>query len=437
MNPTTDVLEKRIAALDGGVGRPGGRQRPVGDHACAAEHRPGRRRDRLRRQPLRRHLQPLPLHVPAPRHQGEVRPLERPGRPSRAAITPKTKAVYAESIGNPKLDVADLEGHRRGRARARHPVRARQHGRRRTCCGRSITASTSSSTPRPSSSAATAPRIGGVIVDSGKFDWTNGKFPLIADPDPSYHGLDFVEALKPLGNIAYIIKARVTLLRDLGPALSPVQRLPLPAGAGDPAPADAAAFGECPGGRRPGSRSIRRSRWVNYPGLPSSPEKARAAKYLPQGRRGDPRLRHQRGAGGREEVHRFARAGLAPGQRRRRQDAGHPPGDHHAPAALGRGAAGHRRDAGLHPAVDRHRAQSTTSSRISNRRWTDPPERASDRNGRGARAWHASTRITRSPSATRRWCGSTASPRALRPPCSGRSRGATRPTRSSAASART
>jgi len=60
-----------------------------------------------------------------------------------------------------------------------------------------------------------------VIVDSGKFDWTNGKFPLIADPDQSYHGLNFVEALKPMGNIAYITKARVSLLRDLGPALSP------------------------------------------------------------------------------------------------------------------------------------------------------------------------------------------------------------------------
>ena len=67
--------------------------------------------------------------------------------------------------------------------------------------------------------------LGGLIVDSGKFDWTSGKFPLIAEPEPSYHGLDFVEALKPMGNIAYIIKARVTLLRDLGPAMSPFNAL--------------------------------------------------------------------------------------------------------------------------------------------------------------------------------------------------------------------
>ena len=60
-----------------------------------------------------------------------------------------------------------------------------------------------------------------MIVDSGKFDWTSGKFPLLSEPDPSYHHSNFIEALKPLGNIAYIIKARVILLRDLGPALSP------------------------------------------------------------------------------------------------------------------------------------------------------------------------------------------------------------------------
>ena len=60
--------------------------------------------------------------------------------------------------------------------------------------------------------------LGGLIVDSGKFDWTSGRFPQIAAADPSYHGINFVEAL---GSLAYIIKARVVLLRDLGPALSP------------------------------------------------------------------------------------------------------------------------------------------------------------------------------------------------------------------------
>ena len=66
--------------------------------------------------------------------------------------------------------------------------------------------------------------IGGVIVDSGKFDWSNGKFPEFTEPDPSYHGLKFWETFgnfPGLGNVAFIIKVRVQLLRDLGPALSP------------------------------------------------------------------------------------------------------------------------------------------------------------------------------------------------------------------------
>jgi O-acetylhomoserine (thiol)-lyase len=124
--------------------------------------------------------------------------------------------------------------------------------------------------------------IGGIIVDSGKFDWTNGKFPLIAEPDPSYHGINFVEALKPLGNIAYIIKARVTLLRDLGPAMSPFN-----------------AFLFLQGLETLHLRMPRHSEnalavaqylekqpqvsWVNYPGLASSPEQERVKKYMPKG----------------------------------------------------------------------------------------------------------------------------------------------------------
>ncbi|MGC4070451.1 MAG: PLP-dependent transferase [Polyangiaceae bacterium] len=124
--------------------------------------------------------------------------------------------------------------------------------------------------------------IGGVIVDSGKFDWTNGKFPLIAEPDPSYHGINFVEALKPIGNIAYIIKARVTLLRDLGPAVSPFNSFLFLQGLetlhlrmarhSESALAVARHLAKHP-----------KVAWVNYPGLESSPEYARAQKYLKKG----------------------------------------------------------------------------------------------------------------------------------------------------------
>jgi O-acetylhomoserine (thiol)-lyase len=124
--------------------------------------------------------------------------------------------------------------------------------------------------------------IGGLIVDSGKFDWTNGKFPLIVEADPSYHGLNFVEALKPLGNIAYIIKARVTLLRDIGTALSPFNaflflqgletlHLRMPRHS-ENALAVAKYLSKHP-----------KVSWVNYPGLDSSPEKERVKKYLPKG----------------------------------------------------------------------------------------------------------------------------------------------------------
>ena len=125
--------------------------------------------------------------------------------------------------------------------------------------------------------------LGGLIVDSGKFDWTQGgKFPLIAAPDPSYHGINFVEALKPLGNIAYIIKARVTLLRDIGPAISPFNsflflqgletlHLRLPRHS-ENALAVAKHLKKHP-----------KVSWVNYPGLEDSPQKDRVKKYLPKG----------------------------------------------------------------------------------------------------------------------------------------------------------
>jgi O-acetylhomoserine (thiol)-lyase len=124
--------------------------------------------------------------------------------------------------------------------------------------------------------------IGGLIVDSGKFDWTNGKFPLIDGPEPSYHGVDFVEALKPLGNIAYIIKARVILLRDLGPAMSPfnafqfiqgLETLHLRITRHAENALKVAEFLE----KHP------KVEWVNYPGLASSAEKPKADKYLSKG----------------------------------------------------------------------------------------------------------------------------------------------------------
>jgi O-acetylhomoserine (thiol)-lyase len=280
MNPTTGVLEKRIALLDGGVGAlavASGQSAitlallniaQAGDEIVSADNLYGGTYNLF--------------HYTFPRLGIKVRFVQSNDLQALdAAITPKTKAVYAESIGNPKLDVADLEGI----ARIAH-----NHGipfvldntvspylLRPIDFGADIVVYSATKFIGGHGNS-----LGGVIVDSGKFDWTNGKFPLIADADPSYHGLNFVEALKPMGNIAYIIKARVTLLRDLGPALSPfnsflflqgLETLHLRMPRHTENALAAARYLE----RHP------RVNWVNYPGLPDSPQKERVAKYLPKG----------------------------------------------------------------------------------------------------------------------------------------------------------
>ena len=277
MNPTNDVLEKRVALLDGGIGALATASGQAalslallniaraGDEIISADNLYGGTYNLF--------------HYTFPRLGIQVKFVPSNDLAAiRKAVTPQTKAIYAESIGNPKLDVANLEG----LARMAH-----QHGiplvldntvspylMRPIDFGVDIVAYSATKFIGGHGTS-----IGGLIVDSGKFDWTNGKFPLIADPDPSYHGLKFVEAL---GNLAYIIKARVTLLRDLGPAMSPFNaflflqgletiHLRLPRHS-ENALAVAQYLEKHP-----------KVAWVNYPGLDSSPEKERAQKYLPKG----------------------------------------------------------------------------------------------------------------------------------------------------------
>ncbi len=280
MNPTTDVLEKRVALLDGGVGGLGvasGQSAIVlallnitqaGDEIVSADNLYGGTYNLF--------------HYTFPRLGVKVNFVKSNDLSVfQKAITPKTKAIYAESIGNPKLDIADLEGiskvaHKNGipfvldNTVSPYLLRPIDFG---------VDIVVYSATKFIGGHGTS---LGGVIVDSGKFDWTNGKFPLIAEPEPSYHGINFVETLKPLGNIAYIIKARVTLLRDLGPALSPFNaflflqgletlHLRMPRHS-ENALAVAKYLKKHP-----------KVSWVNYPGLDDSPEKERAKKYLPKG----------------------------------------------------------------------------------------------------------------------------------------------------------
>jgi O-acetylhomoserine (thiol)-lyase len=280
MNPTTDVLEKRIAALDGGVGAlavSSGQSAislallniaQAGDEIVSADNLYGGTYNLF--------------HYTFPKFGVTVKFAKSNDLDAiKKAITPKTKAIYAESIGNPKLDVADLEGisiiaHAAGipfvldNTVSPYLLRPFDHG---------VDITVYSATKFIGGHGTS---IGGLIVDSGKFDWTNGKFPLIADPDPSYHGVKFVEALKPIGNIAYIIKARVTLLRDLGTAISPFNSFLLLQGFetlhlrmprhSENALAVAQFLKKHP-----------KVAWVNYPGLADSPEQSRAKKYLPKG----------------------------------------------------------------------------------------------------------------------------------------------------------
>ncbi len=280
MNPTTDVFEKRMAALDGGIGAlavASGQSAitlsllniaQAGDEIVSADNLYGGTYNLF--------------HHTFPRLGVKVKFVKSNDLDAfQKAITPKTKAIYAESIGNPKLDVADFEGlsaiaHKNGipfvldNTVSPYLLRPIEFG---------VDIVVYSATKFIGGHGTS---LGGVIVDSGRFDWTNGKFPLISDSDPSYHGINFVEALKPVGNLAYILKARVTLLRDLGPALSPFNaflflqgletlHLRMPRHSTN-ALAVAAYLEKHP-----------KVNWVNYPGLDGSPEKDRVKKYLKHG----------------------------------------------------------------------------------------------------------------------------------------------------------
>jgi len=218
MNPTNDVFEKRVAALEGGVGALAFSSGSAavtfsilniagaGDHIVSANSLYGGTYN-------------LFVHT-LPRFGLEIDLID-PADPEsfRRAIKPNTKLLYAETVGNPKLDTLDIEA-----------VAAIAHE-----AGIPLIVDNTMATPyliRPFDHGADVvvhsatkfigghgTSIGGVVVDSGRFDWAqNDKFPGLVEPDASYHGLRFYDALGP---IAYIVKLRVSLLRDVGAALSP------------------------------------------------------------------------------------------------------------------------------------------------------------------------------------------------------------------------
>lgn len=278
MNPTTDVLEQRLAALDGGVGAlavASGQAAityavlniaQAGQNIVSTNFLYGGTYNLF--------------HYTLPKLGITVKFVDTSDPENiRQAIDENTRLVYTESVGNPKNNVDDFEA----------------IGKITRGAGIPFVVDNTVTTPflfRPLDFGADivvysltkfigghGTSIGGAVVDGGKFPWNNGKFPEITEPDPSYHGLKYWEAL---GNLSYILKMRLTLLRDTGACLSPFNSFQFIQGL------------ETLHVRMP--RHVENARavalwlennaavsWVNYPGLPSHKDNARAKKYLPKG----------------------------------------------------------------------------------------------------------------------------------------------------------
>ena len=279
MNPTTDVFEKRVAALEGGVA---GLATASGMAAemLAITTLASAGDEIVSTTSLYGGTYTLFAHT-LKRLGITVRFVDADDFPGlRAAINQKTRAVYAETLGNPKLDVVDIEqlaaiAHENGLPLVIDNTAASAALVRPIEWGADIVIN--SATKFLGGHGTT---IGGVIVDAGKFDWAaSGRFSEFTEPDPSYHGLSYTAAFGPL---AFILKARVQGLRDTGAALSPHSAFLLLQGIetlhlrmerhSANALAVARHLAQHPG-----------VDWVNYPGLESSAYHERASKYLPDG----------------------------------------------------------------------------------------------------------------------------------------------------------
>ncbi len=281
MNPTTDVFEKRVAALEGGVGAlayASGQAAETlsilniagaGDNIVASTDLYGGTYN------LFRHTLPK-LGITTRFVDG--RDIEG----FRKAIDGRTKAFFLELVGNPRLDVLDLEriaavAHEQGVAVIVDATTVTPYLWQPLKHGADIVLHSATKYIGGHGTS-----IGGVVVDGGNFDWTNGRYPEFTEPDPSYHGLVYSQAL---GNIAYIIKARVQGLRDIGAAISPFNSFLLLQGLETlPLRMERHSQNALAVARYLSEHS--KVAWVNYPGLPTHPTYELAKKYLPKGQSG-------------------------------------------------------------------------------------------------------------------------------------------------------
>ena len=280
-NPTNDVLEQRLAALEGGIAAvvtASGTSAiatslltllKAGDHIVASRSLYGGTYNLL--------------SVTLPRH-GITTTFVDPSNPEnfKNAAQENTRAFFIESLGNPKLDVLDIEAISKEAKAFKVPLIvdntvATPYLLNPIEYGANIVIHSLTKYINGNGTA-----LGGVIIDAGTFDWTNGKFPEFTEPSPGYHGLVYSEALE---TAAFIAKVRIEGLRDYGGALSPFNSFQIIQGLetlelrikkhSENALQLAKWLQEQP-----------EVTWVNYPGLESSKYKALAKKYLPKGQSG-------------------------------------------------------------------------------------------------------------------------------------------------------
>ncbi len=278
MNPTTAVFEERMAALENGVGAlavASGQAAQfialmslleAGDEMVAAKTLYGGTYTQF---------------DVSFRRLGIQTTFVDPGDPEnfRRAITPRTRAIYGETIGNPRINVFDIAAVARVAHENHLPLVIDNTFASPYLCrpiehGADIVVHSATKFIGGHGTS-----IGGVIIDSGRFPWDQGRFPQLLEPSKGYHGIRFYETF---GDMAYIMKARVEGLRDFGPALSPfnaflflqgLETLKLRMEAHSANALRVAEFLE----------SHDRVAWVNYPGLKSSPYHSLARQYLPRG----------------------------------------------------------------------------------------------------------------------------------------------------------
>lgn len=288
MNPTSDVFEQRIAALEGGaaaVATASGQSAQfmtiatiaqAGDNIVSTSFLYGGTYNQFK--------------VTLPRLGIDVSFVEDDDPASyEAAIDENTKAIYVESIGNPRGNVPDFEALSAIAQKHGIPlVVDNTFGAAGAVCqpikhgANIVTASATKWIGGHGTS------IGGVIVDAGNFNWGNGNFPLFTEPSPAYHGLNFWEAFgpdSPFGNIAFAIRARVEALRDFGSAPSPFNSFLLLQGL-ETLSLRVERHNENALKLAEWLQNQDAVSWVNYTGLPDHPYHERAQKYLNPGKFG-------------------------------------------------------------------------------------------------------------------------------------------------------